>query len=173
MSKKAGLVVAAALAAASLAVVNGANATTYNLTFTDNVAGVIGSVGPGSFTDYFNFTPPGSANWLSEAAIFSTAISSAVFSLYSTTSGAPTGMELASTPLVVAGPFMGADISYLLTGGDHYFLKLTGDNTDSASLFAVGVEAVPEPATWTMFGLGFAALGVVGLHGRKATRYAL
>ncbi len=68
---------------------------------------------------------------------------------------------------------MGADISYLLTGGDHYFLKLTGDNTDGASLFAVGVEAVPEPATWTMLGLGFAALGVVGLRGREAARYAL
>jgi hypothetical protein len=33
----------------------------------------------------------------------------------------------------------------------------------------VVTEAIPEPSTWVMFGLGFAFLGFVGLGSRKAS----
>jgi hypothetical protein len=35
-------------------------------------------------------------------------------------------------------------------------------------------SSIPEPATWAMFGIGFAGIGLAGLtKRRRATRYAI
>ena len=64
-----------------------------------------------------------------------------------------------------------------LTTGDYYFVNvvfdqknLTGKNTLFLAYFTTNV---PELSTWAMFGIGFAAIGVVGLSKRrKGSRYA-
>ncbi len=174
-SMKIGLVGVIAFAAPSLTAANVANATIYDLTFTGDTAGMGNTVAPGSFTDYFNFTPPKSGDAQSYAAILSIdsgAVAGGMLTLYK--GSATSGTELVSSPLVFAGFATGTEISHSVTAGDSYFLELSGDNTTATPLFySVAVTSVPEPATWAMFGLGFASLGVVGLRGRKATRYAL
>jgi len=64
-----------------------------------------------------------------------------------------------------------------LTAGDHYFVNVVFDeksaNGHNTLFLAYFTTNVPELSTWAMFGIGFAAIGVVGLSKRrKGSRYA-
>jgi hypothetical protein len=63
-----------------------------------------------------------------------------------------------------------------------YFVEVSGTSGLGSLRLAVdgnvtALGAVPEPATWTMFGIGFAGLAAVGLSkrrgNRESARYAL
>jgi hypothetical protein len=64
-----------------------------------------------------------------------------------------------------------------LTNGDEYFVNVvfnqktySGKNAGFTAAFSA---AIPEPATWAMLGIGFVAVGLLGVRSRKDARYAL
>ena len=77
----------------------------------------------------------------------------------------PDSFAGSKTQAFIAGlPFSmteGASLD-LIAGG-----SITGFNQSMTS------SAVPEPRTWAMLGLGFAAMAFMGLKRRKTARYAL
>jgi hypothetical protein len=60
-----------------------------------------------------------------------------------------------------------------------YYIELTGSSVNTATVSFnisgnVTSSSIPEPATWAMFGIGFAGIGLAGLtKRRRATRYAI
>ena len=59
-----------------------------------------------------------------------------------------------------------ASSTYFFGYGDHY----TDPNGGLSTPFTVTAVTAPEPATWAMMGLGFAALGLAGFRKARATR---
>ena len=54
------------------------------------------------------------------------------------------------------------DLAYTQTGGAHHPISGSGTYTDTTT--------IPEPATWAMFTIGFASLGLLGLRGRRKSQ---
>ena len=64
-------------------------------------------------------------------------------------------------------------ISQVVGDGANYWVATQSSENGAYPLLGsnsaiLAVEAVPEPSTWAMLGLGFAGLGFAGYRGRKS-----
>jgi hypothetical protein len=149
---------------------------------------------PGSsigFQEFFEFTLPTSETItvsMSDSATGNQKVLGGILSLDTQTSIGPgplfipAGALLESTPLVNAAGGQSAELNPDVLAAGTYFTELAGTSGSSAIHIAidgtitgvtgVGAAATPEPETWAMLGLGFAAMGFLGLRRRKSARFA-
>jgi hypothetical protein len=90
--------------------------------------------------------------------------------------GAPfSGTLIDSKALVLSGAEYTASLTDVLGPGS-YYLQITGTaNVDLgvAGTVATSAPTVPEPSTWAMLALGFAALGYAGFRRASKTSVAI
>jgi PEP-CTERM motif len=155
---------------------------------------------PGSgktFEDFFEFTLP-TAEYITASMSISGPMGDQIPAgkgelALSTWSNAPLpGIPVGSVieEATVSAPSLGGQTAVVGTFtpfGDFeeagsYFVEVSGTSGLGSLRLAVdgnvtALGAVPEPATWTMFGIGFAGLAAVGLSkrrgNRESARYAL
>ncbi|HEX9168356.1 MAG TPA: hypothetical protein VF886_05425 [Roseiarcus sp.] len=89
-------------------------------------------------------------------------------------SGVPTSGTSEGPPIAITGPSNSGSITASLGPGQYYF-EVSADVTSSSRVPVVNVltvVTVPELPTWSLLGLGFAALGYARLAKRKRPRFA-
>jgi hypothetical protein len=89
----------------------------------------------------------------------------------------PAGTLLESTPFVNALGGQSAELNPDILSAGTYFAEISGTSGSSPIHIAIdgtvtATQAVPEPGTWALMGVGFAILGLFGYRQRKATRFA-
>jgi hypothetical protein len=149
---------------------------------------------PGSgktFEDFFEFTLP-TAEYITASMSISGPISdqiplgegNLVLSSWTSTSSASPFVPLGSMieEAAVSAPSLGGQTAVVGTFtpfGDYelagtYFVEVSGTSGIGALNLAVDGNvtalATPEPSTWAMFGIGFAALAGMGLNRRRGSR---
>jgi hypothetical protein len=139
---------------------------------------------PGSsigFAQFFEFTLPTAETVtasVSDSGIGNEAIVGGVLSLNNHTSTGsgplfiPAGALIDSTAFLstIGGQTATVGPDFLSAGA--YFVEVTGTSGSSPIHLAIdgtvtATEAVPEPSTWAMMGVGFAMLGFFGFRKRK------
>jgi hypothetical protein len=143
------------------------------------------------FQEFFEFTLPTSETItvsMSDSATGNQKVIGGVLSLDTQTSIGPgplfipAGSLLESTPLVNAAGGQSAELNPDVLAAGTYFTELSGTSGSSAIHIAidgtitgvsgVGASATPEPATWAMLGIGFAAMSLFGYRRRLGARFA-
>jgi hypothetical protein len=146
---------------------------------------------PGSgigFAQFFEFTLPTAETVtisMSDSAIGTAAIIGGVLSLNTQTStGAgplfiPAGMLIESSPVVDTAGGQEATVNPALLSAGAYFAEISGTSGPAAihiaidgTVTATAGVAAPEPSTWALMALGFAAMGFFGYRRNKLARFA-
>lgn len=144
---------------------------------------------PGSgigFAQFFEFTLPTTETVtvsMSDSGVGNLGIIGGILSLNTQTSVGPgplftpNGVFLESSPVLNVVGGQEATVSPDILSAGSYFVALTGTSGSSPIHLAIdgtitAQSAVPEPATWAMIGIGFAAMGLFGYRRRKGARFA-
>lgn len=142
-----------------------ASAATYAIT----VPSATPTIENGSFTNYYTFSLTSSA--YVEAFDTITPLPSSTFTsgLLDLYTGVPTSGSLLDSTTLTGTPPSGT-LKDLLSAGTYYYEVSATARGENVNVLAV--SAVPELQTWAMLGVGFAALGFLGLAKRKDDRRA-
>jgi hypothetical protein len=139
-----------------------------------------------AFSEFFEFSLPVKEEVtasISDSGVGSEKIVGGVLSLNNQTSGGvaplfiPTGTLIDSSPFTNTVGGQDATVGPDILNAGKYFVEVSGTSGASAIKLAIDgtvtASAVPEPATWVMLGLGFAAMTIGGLTRRGARKERL
>jgi hypothetical protein len=131
-------------------------------------ASITFSAQTGSFTDDYTFTLTSGAFLGATDAVVplvNSTVTSAVLDLFM---GTPTSGTLVNSVTLTGSPVVSGTLKDTLAPGTYYYEVSAVANGLNGNTLAV--SAIPELQTWAMLGLGFAALGFVGLATARGKR---
>jgi hypothetical protein len=124
----------------------------------------------GDFVDFYTFTLSSAATIVGiDTLVPIPGFSSYTDGLIELFSGVPTTGTSEGLAVTITGPSNSGSVTDSLGAGEYYF-EVSADVTSISSVPVVNVltiVTIPELSTWSLLGLGFAALGYAGLAKRK------